>query len=275
MYKRQGIVLRGYKHNDLLNLDPTVVKSKQLIWIANNKKSDWDVLRLTPMDLRLVGLQSINNNTQLTVDFDTSHSLSVEDYVMISNSQYEDLNGVYIVQSIPSPNSIIINYTKNISTLVGVSDKSTANTYGNISQFVSVRMSSIDDVYNNLLFEEFQEEDTDIMAGLSDEEFVSHVPPTADAGMDAVVNATEDGTAIVLLDGSATSPGSQGIEQWIWRDGHSKQIGDTSMVNVRLPIGNHTFTLTDSDPARESSTDTITVQVLGETREDTYDLLND
>ena len=122
---------------------------------------------------------------------------------------------------------------------------------------------------------QFQEEDTDIMAGLSDEEFVSHVPPTADAGMDAVVNATEDGTAIVLLDGSATSPGSQGIEQWIWRDGHSKQIGDTAMVNVRLPIGNHTFTLTVSDPARESSTDTITVQVLGETREDTYDLLND
>ena len=47
------------------------------------------------------------------------------------------------------------------------------------------------------------------------------------------------------------------------------------MVNVRLPIGNHTFTLTVSDPARESSTDTITVQVLGETREDTYDLLDD
>ena len=122
---------------------------------------------------------------------------------------------------------------------------------------------------------QFQEEDTDIMAGLSDEEFVSHIPPTADAGMDVVVNAADDGTAVVLLDGSATSPGSQGIEQWIWRDGHSKQIGDTAMVNVRLPIGNHTFTLTVSDPARESSTDTITVQVLGETREDTYDLLND
>ena len=119
------------------------------------------------------------------------------------------------------------------------------------------------------------EEETDLMAGLSDEEFVSHIPPTADAGMDVVVKAKEDGTAIVLLDGSATSPGSQGIEQWVWRDGHSKQIGDTSMVNVRLPIGNHTFTLTVSDPARESSTDTITVQVHGDAREDTYDLLND
>ena len=119
------------------------------------------------------------------------------------------------------------------------------------------------------------EEEADLMAGLSDDDFVSHIPPTADAGMDVVVKAKEDGTAIVLLDGSATSPGSQGIEQWVWRDGHSKQIGDTPMVNVRLPVGNHTFTLTVSDPARESSTDTITVQVHGDTREDTYDLLND
>jgi hypothetical protein len=79
----------------------------------------------------------------------------------------------------------------------------------------------------------------------------------------------------VLLDGSATSPGSQGIEQWIWRDGHSKQIGKTPMVNVRLPIGNHTFTLTVIDPSRESSTDTVTVQVQGEVREDAYDLLDD
>ena len=47
------------------------------------------------------------------------------------------------------------------------------------------------------------------------------------------------------------------------------------MVNVRLPVGNHTFTLTVSDSARESSTDTVTVQVQGEVREDTYDLLDD
>ena len=113
------------------------------------------------------------------------------------------------------------------------------------------------------------------MAGLSDENFISHVPPTADAGNDIVVNASHDGTVIVLLDGSGTSPGSQGVEQWVWRDGYSKQIGDTPMVNVRLPIGNHTFTLTVSDPSRETSTDTVTVQVQGEVREDTYDLLDD
>ena len=120
-----------------------------------------------------------------------------------------------------------------------------------------------------------EEDETDLMAGLSDDEFITHIPPTADAGTDLIVNASQDGTAIVLLDGSATSPGSQRIEQWTWRDGLSKQIGDTPMVKVRLPVGNHTFTLTVTDPARESSTDTITVQVQGTAREDTFDLLND
>ena len=120
-----------------------------------------------------------------------------------------------------------------------------------------------------------EEDETDLMAGLSDDDFISHVPPSADAGTDQIVDASQDGTAIILLDGSATSPGSQGIEQWIWRDGMSKKIGDTPIVKVRLPVGNHTFTLTVSDPARESSTDTITVQVQGTAREDTYDLLDD
>ena len=122
---------------------------------------------------------------------------------------------------------------------------------------------------------QFQEDEPDLMVGLSDENFISHVPPTSDAGNDLIVNASQDGTATALLDGSGTSPGSQGIEQWIWRDGNSKQIGKTAMVNVRLPIGNHTFTLTVIDPSRESSTDTVTVQVQGEVREDTYDLLDD
>ena len=122
---------------------------------------------------------------------------------------------------------------------------------------------------------QIEDDDVDLMAGLSDEEFVTHITPTADAGDDIVVEAEDDGTAIVVLDGSNTSPGSQGIEQWVWRDGDSKQIGKTSKVKVRLPIGNHTFTLTVSDTARESSTDTITVQVQGEVADDSFDLLND
>jgi len=120
-----------------------------------------------------------------------------------------------------------------------------------------------------------QDDTPDLLTGLSDDDFISHVPPTADAGTDQVVAAKSDGTATVLLDGSATSAGSQSIEQWIWRDGHSKQIGKEALIRVRLPVGNHTFTLSVSDTSRESSTDTITVQVQGTAIDDTYDLLAD
>ncbi|HIF04937.1 MAG TPA: hypothetical protein EYQ80_06005 [Candidatus Poseidoniales archaeon] len=120
-----------------------------------------------------------------------------------------------------------------------------------------------------------QDDTPDLFTNLDDEDFISQVPPSADAGQDQIVSAKADGTATVLLDGAASSAGTQGIEQWIWRDGHSKQIGKEALIRVRLPVGNHTFTLTVSDPSRESSTDTITVQVQGTAADDTYDLLSD
>jgi WD40 repeat protein len=120
-----------------------------------------------------------------------------------------------------------------------------------------------------------QDDTPDLFTNLDDEDFVSHVPPSADAGQDQIVSAKADGTATVLLDGAASSAGTQGIEQWIWRDGDSKQIGKEALIRVRLPVGNHTFTLTVSDPSRESSTDTVTVQVQGTAVDDTFDLLSD
>ena len=61
----------------------------------------------------------------------------------------------------------------------------------------------------------------------------------------------------------------------VWRDGASKVIGEAPKIKVRLSRGNHTFTLTVADDARESNTDTVTVQVTGEARDDTYALLED
>ena len=122
----------------------------------------------------------------------------------------------------------------------------------------------------------FEDEDeADILADLSDDGFVTHIPPTADAGSDQVMGASDDGTAIVILDGTATTAGSQNIEQWSWRDGDSKQIGKTPKIKVRLPIGNYTFTLTVTDSGRESSTDTITVQIQGDVTDDSFSLLED
>ncbi|MDP6907044.1 MAG: PKD domain-containing protein [Candidatus Thalassarchaeaceae archaeon] len=115
----------------------------------------------------------------------------------------------------------------------------------------------------------------DLMAGLTDDSAVENIAPTADAGYDQIVSADDTGTAIVLLDGSASIAGTHDIAQWSWRDGTSKQIGDTVKIKVKLSPGNHTFTLTVADSMRESTTDTITVQVEGSSSDDSFDLLYD
>lgn len=134
-------------------------------------------------------------------------------------------------------------------------------------------MAMLDDEIEQLAMVEDEEED--LMAGLSDDEFVQNVAPSADAGQDQMVPVEKDGTATVMLDGSASIEGTHGIQQWAWRDGDSKVIGDTVKIKVRLAPGNHTFTLTVTDPMRESTTDTVTVQVEGTATDDTYDLLQD
>jgi len=135
-------------------------------------------------------------------------------------------------------------------------------------------MAMLDDEIEQLAMVE-DDVDEDLMAGLSDDDFVQSLAPTADAGQDQMVSAEKDGTATIILDGSASIEGTHGIQQWVWRDGDSKIIGDTVKIKVRLAPGNHTFTLSVTDPMRESTTDTVTVQVEGTTEDDTFALLED
>ena len=134
-------------------------------------------------------------------------------------------------------------------------------------------MAMLDDEIEQIAM--IEDDGDDILTDLSDEEFIQSIAPTADAGQDQEVGAGDDGTAIILLDGSNSSPGTHGIQQWAWRDTDSKLIGKTEKIKVKLPLGNHTFTLTITDPMRESSTDTVTVQVAGSARDETFDLLDD
>ncbi len=122
-------------------------------------------------------------------------------------------------------------------------------------------ISALDDeIVSAAMFDEAESED-DILAGLSDESFVSNLPPEADAGDDQIVDAEDDGTSVIILDGSRSFDRDGTISQWTWRDSGSRQIGTTPKVKVRLRKGNHTFTLTVADDAGASTTDAVTVQV--------------
>ena len=80
-------------------------------------------------------------------------------------------------------------------------------------------------------------------------------------GEDQVVAADEDGTVVVLLDGSHSYDDDGEIVKHVWRDENNRVLGEVAQVRVKLARGNHTFTLTVTDNDGASTGDTVTVQV--------------
>lgn len=105
-------------------------------------------------------------------------------------------------------------------------------------------------------------EEFDFEAALSDDSVRINNPPIADAGDDQIVDADDTGASIVTLDGSRSFDEDGVIESHVWRDSSNRVIGEAPIIKVKLPKGNHTFTLTVTDNDRASTSDMVTVQVL-------------
>ena len=108
----------------------------------------------------------MNEATQLKIQFTEAHSLqqasntTTADYFAVSNSKSNDLNAVHQVKSVESKDTIIIDYAGNTNFIPTVADGSTADTFGNVYKFISVRLSSMDAVNDKLSFLEYKPEDT-------------------------------------------------------------------------------------------------------------------
>ena len=111
------------------------------------------------------------------------------------------------------------------------------------------------------LTDETQVEEFDFDSALSAEPDRMNVPPVADAGEDLIVQADDSRTAVVTLDGSRSFDEDGVIVSHTWRDVSNRVIGEAPVIKVKLPIGNHTFTLTVTDNDRASTSDAVTVQV--------------
>ncbi len=111
------------------------------------------------------------------------------------------------------------------------------------------------------MMEEVETEAFDLALALEDDSSAFNLPPVADAGSDQKVKASDDGSAIVLLDGSASYDEDGDIVSYSWRDATNRVIGETVAMKVKLSSGNHTFTLTVTDDDGASTSDTVTVQV--------------
>lgn len=93
----------------------------------------------------------------------------------------------------------------------------------------------------------------------------SNVAPVADAGEDQSVPAGHSGhpdtdTVSVTLDSSGASDPDGDILTYAWDDGQGHSSTDAN-PEFELPVGSYTFTLTVTDPAGLTSSDTVTIAV--------------
>jgi alpha-tubulin suppressor-like RCC1 family protein len=97
---------------------------------------------------------------------------------------------------------------------------------------------------------------------------VAHVnhAPIANAGSDQTVAVPHDGspatdTASVTLDGSASSDPDSDPLTYVWTDQNSQVVATTAIATLDLTPGNDTFTLTVTDPAGLTNSQSVHVTV--------------
>ena len=105
-----------------------------------------------------------------------------------------------------------------------------------------------------------EDEEEDLMLALSlDADEV--IAPTANAGGDQTAIADDDKTAIITLDGSGTLDPQERVVSWSWVDEFGKEISDSKIVKVKLPIGLHRLELRIKDRDDRWSSDSISVRI--------------
>ena len=88
------------------------------------------------------------------------------------------------------------------------------------------------------------------------------IPPVADAGSEqTVMDADDNGSEVVTLDGSGSSDSNGTIASWLWTDDLGDTIPDGEITTATLSVGIHTITLTVTDDDGLTNTDTVTVTI--------------
>jgi len=151
----------AFSINDLFNLDITQINNNDLVWIAKKQNNDWDVQRITFANLKIVAVRAVNDNTELEITFDKTHTFSVNDILAIKNSSRDTMNGIYAVSTIPANNKLTFAFDtpeQFISTDI-LADESTLSIFGLVYKFISVRISSMDNVNSLISYDEYRDDD--------------------------------------------------------------------------------------------------------------------
>ncbi len=103
--------------------------------------------------------------------------------------------------------------------------------------------------------------ETDLLQDLAESAKAINLPPIADAGDDKTISVEDDGTAIILLDGSRSFDPDGSIDHYSWQNSNGKVIGDSPQVRVRLRAGTHSFELTVIDNNGAASKAIVTMRI--------------
>jgi hypothetical protein len=196
----------AYNISEILDLDINAINANELVWVANKSNLDWDVLRITSANIKIATLELINDSTQLEITFTGSHNLTAgsttaeADYFAISNSEEQTLNGVYQIKATPDHKTVIIDYTGNVGFIPALEDGSTADSFGNIYKFISVRLASMDNVNDSLDFEDYNDKD-DAIGQSGDKVFAD----ADSAGLWRVYEKQDPYTSILVLSPDAST----------------------------------------------------------------------
>jgi sugar lactone lactonase YvrE len=87
--------------------------------------------------------------------------------------------------------------------------------------------------------------------------------PVADAGPDQTVECTGSLTS-VTLDGTGSTAGSGTISSYTWEEG-ATPLGTGATLNVSLPTGSHTITLTVMDTGGGTDSDDVVIDIVDTT----------
>jgi len=155
----------AFNISDIINLDLNAITANDLVWVANTSNNDWDVFRITSAKIKIAEIKTINNASQLEITFTNSHGLTagsptkLADYFGISNSEEPTLNGVYQIFSVHDHKTVIIDYTGNTAFIPLLEDGSTADSFGNVYKFISVRVASMDNVNDRINYADYNDKD--------------------------------------------------------------------------------------------------------------------
>lgn len=85
--------------------------------------------------------------------------------------------------------------------------------------------------------------------------------PQAVVSEDIIAQSKDDGTAVVLLDGSESVDPHRQIKVWRWLDSNGNEIASTPKAKVKLNKGSYRFTLEVYDDEHRMSSDSLSVQI--------------